>query len=86
MCITYILHSESLDSFYIGSTSSGMEQRLKKHLTNHKGYTSKAKDWIVVFQKQFENIADARGLERKLKNWKNKNSIQQFIHRSNNLQ
>ena len=86
MCVTYILQSESLDSFYIGSTSMDMCERLRRHLSNHKGYTAKAKDWVVVFQKQFDNISDARGLERKLKNWKSKTRIQEFIDKSDNLQ
>jgi putative endonuclease len=43
MFYLYILYSEILDSYYVGATSN-VEERLKSHLQNHKGYTSKAKD------------------------------------------
>ena len=49
----YILYSRYLGNYYIGSTSD-VENRLKKHLSNHKGYTSKAKDWIVVYKEEFQ--------------------------------
>ena len=48
----YILYSTSIDSYYIG-VSGDIEKRLKKHLSNHKGYTSRAKDWEVKYT---ENI------------------------------
>ena len=44
----YILHSKLLDRYYIGSTQD-ITKRLEKHLSNHKGYTSRAKDWVVVY-------------------------------------
>ncbi|MBS1782441.1 MAG: GIY-YIG nuclease family protein, partial [Bacteroidetes bacterium] len=54
MAICYILYAESLDRFYIGHTTETIEVRLRKHLSNHKGFTAKAKDWIVVFQENFD--------------------------------
>ncbi len=44
----YILYSKEFDSYYIGS-SENPEERLKKHLANHKGYTGKAKDWVICY-------------------------------------
>ncbi len=77
---TYILHSKSLDKFYIGSTDeSSVEDRLKKHLTNHDGFTSKAKDWEIVFSKQFPTKSEAYAFERKIKGWKSKAAIQKLI-------
>ena len=32
---TYILYSSALDSFYIGYTSMEIDERIKKHNTNH---------------------------------------------------
>jgi putative endonuclease len=40
----YILYSKTLDKFYVGSTSESIVERMKKHSTNHKGFTGKAKD------------------------------------------
>ncbi|TXD92232.1 hypothetical protein ES724_14570 [Gillisia hiemivivida] len=39
----YILHSRQLNKYYVGHTSN-IEERLKSHLYNHLGFTSKAKD------------------------------------------
>ncbi len=67
MPYSYILFSESLDRFYTGSTSLAIEERLNYHHSKHKGFTSKAKDWIIVFSKNFETIQEARSLETKIK-------------------
>ena len=48
----YILFSEKLGKYYVGKTSLTVEDRLLYHLSNHKGFTSKAKDWIIVDQEQ----------------------------------
>ncbi len=58
MFYTYILHSESIQKYYIGSTTD-LNQRLKNHLTNHKGYTSIAKDWIIVHFETFETKSES---------------------------
>ena len=42
----YILFSETLNKYYIGS-SEDVLKRLEKHLQNHKGFTGKAKDWVL---------------------------------------
>ena len=65
----YILYSRHLGNYYIGSTSD-VENRLKKHLSNHKGYTSKAKDWIVAYKEEFQTKSEALFRERKIKNEK----------------
>jgi putative endonuclease len=44
----YILYSQSLDRYYIGYCQN-LQARLDRHLSNHKGFTAKAKDWIVVY-------------------------------------
>jgi putative endonuclease len=49
MSYVYILYSEILDKYYIGSTEGPIEYRLKKHLSDHKGFTGKIKDWKVVY-------------------------------------
>jgi hypothetical protein len=49
MYTTYILYSVSLDRYYIGYTSTEVEVRLGKHMAKHKGFTSKADDWIVKY-------------------------------------
>ncbi len=45
----YILFSNALDRYYIGHTTEAVEERLRKHLADHKAWTSRAKDWRVVY-------------------------------------
>ena len=56
-----------------------MQERLKKHLSNHKGYTSKTKDWIVVYTEIFETKTEALNRESQIKNWKSKVMIEKLI-------
>jgi putative endonuclease len=68
MYTAYILYSNNLKSFYSGSTGLTMEERLKKNLANHKGFTGKAKDWKCVFKKTFSDKKQAlEEEERKIK-------------------
>lgn len=69
MYFTYILHSTLLNKFYIGSTGN-LEDRLQKHLSNHKGFTAKAKDWQLVYFEQFNSKDDALVKEHQIKKWK----------------
>jgi len=65
--ITYILYSKELDRYYTGSSSLSISERLEYHLHNHKGFTSKAKDWEVKFVVDHQTVQEARALERKIK-------------------
>ncbi len=78
-CICYILFSESLNKFYVGATRDNIKERLRKHLTDHKGYTAKAKDWKIVYSEAFATIVDAMKRERQIKGWKSKKMIQELI-------
>jgi putative endonuclease len=42
----YILHSASLDKFYVGYTAQ-LEERFLRHNQKSKGFTGKAKDWLL---------------------------------------
>ena len=75
----YILYSKSLDRYYIGSTSQKPEERLQKHLTNHSGFTGKAKDWEMVYLESFSSKEEAGKRERQIKSWKSKTMIQKLI-------
>ena len=57
MFTTYILYSGKIDKFYIGYTSVNIEVRLQLHLANHKGFTTKAKEWRVVYTEHFATKA-----------------------------
>ncbi|MGY6522384.1 MAG: GIY-YIG nuclease family protein [Mongoliitalea sp.] len=42
-CYFYILYSQTLDKYYLGHTCDILEDRLRRHLSNHKGFTGKLK-------------------------------------------
>jgi len=82
MAWVYILHSQSLSRFYIGSTEQSPENRLNKHMTNHSGFTAKAKDWVIVYWEELETISEARIRELTIKKWKSKVMIESLIKKS----
>ena len=79
MAHTYILYSKTLDRYYIGSTDDKLEERLRRHLSNHKGFTAKVKDWMIAYYETHDDIASARKREMQIKGWKNKTMIQKLI-------
>ena len=53
--LLYILFSPKADKFYIGHTTEPIEVRVRKHNSDHKGYTGKFNDWKVVYQEIFSS-------------------------------
>lgn len=47
--ILYILYSNALDKYYVGFTGDNIEERLRKHNTNHKGFTGGKGDWVIKY-------------------------------------
>ncbi|MBN1463204.1 MAG: GIY-YIG nuclease family protein [Paludibacteraceae bacterium] len=79
MHFVYILYSKILDKFYIGFTSTSVEERLNKHLSNHKGFTNKASDWKIAYTERFNDKTQAMNRETQIKKWKSKKMIQALI-------
>ncbi|MGK4568015.1 GIY-YIG nuclease family protein [Flavobacterium sp. 3HN19-14] len=79
MCHFYILFSAELDKFYIGHTSHSLSERLRKHLSDHKGFTSKSKDWAIVYSEPYESKSLAYRRELEVKKWKSSLRIQKLI-------
>ena len=75
----YILYSKNLNQYYVGHTSEGLDERLRKHLSNHSGFTGKAKDWIVVYFEEFETKSLAYRRELEVKKWKSRIRIEKLI-------
>ncbi|NCD68715.1 GIY-YIG nuclease family protein [Mucilaginibacter sp. R11] len=74
----YILHSAILDRYYIGSTQN-VAERLRRHLSNHKGFTARASDWELVYQENLPNWESALMREKQIKGWKSKLMIQKLV-------
>jgi len=79
----YIIYSLKAHKYYIGHTSN-LSQRLVKHNANHKGFTGRYSDWVIVYSEDFETKIEAYARERQVKNWKSKIMIQQLINKSAN--
>ena len=80
MSYFYILFSETLDKFYIGHTTEQLEERLRKHLSNHSSYTSKTKDWMIVYFEEYQSKSLAYRRELEVKKWKSKIRINKLIN------
>ncbi|MCX6233437.1 MAG: GIY-YIG nuclease family protein [Bacteroidetes bacterium] len=74
----YILHSKIKDKYYIGYTSN-LQDRIKKHNTNHQGYTGYVNDWKLVYTEEYSTKEKASERERQLKKWKNTIRIRSLI-------
>ena len=76
---TYILFSKTRNTYYIGHTGDDISERLRKHNSNHKGYTGKVGDWQIVYKESFATKAEAYSREREIKLWKSRKRIEQLI-------
>jgi putative endonuclease len=56
-----------------------VEDRLKKHLTNHAGFTAHAKDWEIVFREEFSTSKEARNRELQIKGWRSRTLIEKLL-------
>ncbi|GGH16702.1 GIY-YIG nuclease family protein [Pedobacter zeae] len=69
MFYAYILYSAARNKYYVGSTSN-LQNRLKKHNTNHSGFTGHTGDWRIVWSEVFATRTQAILKEKEIKNWK----------------
>jgi len=82
MASVYILFSEELNKYYIGSTTVSIEDRLKKHLADQNGFTGIAKDWKVVYTEILPDKRQALIREKQIKSWKSKPMIENLIKKT----
>ena len=75
----YILHSTSKDRYYVGYTSDILKERIRKHNSNHSGFTGKIGDWELVHQESYEFKELAIKRELQIKGWKSRKMIDQLI-------
>ena len=53
MCYTYIIYSQKLDKFYIGSTEN-IQIRIENHNKGFSDFTSKGIPWELKYFEKFE--------------------------------
>jgi len=60
-------------------TGDSIDERLRRHNTNHKGFTGKVNDWTVVYTEVYESKNEALARERLVKSWKSRQRIEALI-------
>jgi len=75
----YILYSSLLNKYYIGHTGDDLQERLRKHNSNHKGFTGNVGDWKIMYVETYSTKDDAFARERQIKSWKNRVRIEALI-------
>ena len=79
MFTVYILYSDTRDTFYIGYTGDLIQERLRRHNSNHHGFTGSSTDWKVVYEEKFGTKSDAIKREKEIKAWKSRKRIETLI-------
>ncbi|WP_236664935.1 GIY-YIG nuclease family protein [Marivirga atlantica] len=74
-----------MDKYYCGHTCDKLSERLRRHNSNHNGYTGKASDWEVVYSEQFDDKQTAQRREMEVKKWKSRKKIISLIQRKKGL-
>ena len=75
---TYILYSEKLNKYYIGSTTN-IERRLLEHNRGKEKFTKTGCPWILVYMEIFTDLLDARRRELHIKKQKSRKYIETLI-------
>jgi len=57
-----------------------LEGRLKKHNTNHSGFTGHTGDWRIVWVQSFTEKSAAAKREKQIKSWKSRRMIIHLIN------
>jgi putative endonuclease len=75
----YILYSFLKDTYYIGFTGDIIEERIRKHNTNHKGFTGRAGDWQLKYFETYQTKEEACKREQQVKKWKSRKLLEELI-------
>ena len=78
-CYFYILFSSSKSKFYLGHTCDNLSDRLRRHNSDHKGFTGGVGDWKIVYTEEYQEKAQAYQREREVKRWKSRKRIERLI-------
>jgi putative endonuclease len=76
--LLYIIYSSSKDRYYVGSCQD-VQGRLRKHNTNHSGFTGKTADWIIKWTEEQPDKSTALKRENQIKAWKSRKMIEKLI-------
>ena len=75
------MESEIDGSFYVGQTSN-LNDRLKRHNKGRNRSTKAKKPWKIIWFKEMISRPEAIKLESKIKSWKKRESIINYIEKN----
>ena len=75
---TYILFSEKLNRYYIGSTQN-IHKRLDRHNAGATKSTKAGRPWVIVYSEEYESKSEAIKRENYLKSMKSRKFIKTLI-------
>jgi len=75
----YILFSRTANKYYVGHTTESVTERLRKHNSNHAGFTGLYTDWALTYVEKFSTKSLAYKREREVKLWKSRKRIEHLI-------
>ena len=74
----YILYSEKLNKYYVGSTTD-ITRRLEDHNRGKEKFTKTGCPWVIVYTEIFTELLDARRREASIKKQKSRKYIEALI-------
>ncbi|MBD3275240.1 MAG: GIY-YIG nuclease family protein [Candidatus Marinimicrobia bacterium] len=78
MYFLYILYSEKLDKYYIGSTSD-IVKRIERHNEGWGRFTKGGIPWELIYTEEYSNKSEALKRERYIKKKKSRDFIENLI-------
>ena len=75
----YILFSASINKYYVGFTGDDLLERIRKHNSNHKGFTGGPGDWKLAYTESYLSKPAAIEREKIIKGWKSRKMIENLI-------
>jgi len=75
----YILYSKNRNRFYVGYCQDAIENRIKKHNSNHGGFTGKIGDWELKYTENYPTKKEAIQREKQIKGWKSRSMLEKLI-------
>ena len=78
MAYMYVLYSEKLDKYYVGSCIN-LERRLYEHSIGHSKFTSIGIPWVLKYKEEFDSLPVAKKREAQIKKMKSRKYIETLI-------
>ncbi len=79
MYTIYVLFSKQRNRYYVGFTGDEIAERIRRHNTNHKGFTGGHGDWELKYSEVYPTKEAAQQREKEIKGWKSRKLIEKLV-------